>query len=561
MRVFWPRRLTLTQTGDEMTYGTYFALPVSNVEQTVDTIAALAASDYGLRPINTIFVKGYAAAGDAGAAVYKKVGSQPSHAGKVQSADGQWWELTTTQPNAYMFGAVGNGSTDDATALQNLFDYADATTGIAYLTAGSYAVQTASLTVPSNVEVRGIGPDSAIIRTRDVAIPVFGITSKTNVQLRDFAIAKTIQLTSDTSNTVGTGSKTFTVSENASTGVFPYGPGDFISVKPSPGTLPQGSAANFLLGQVTSYTGTTLVVNVTGSSGSGTFSSWVFVPWSNNAAGVILTDCNSCVLDNLFVSGGAFYIGLETLRGTNDVIKNCFVTGVFNRGLYIYAFSGTSRGCRLQNNTVTGNSLTDYLINCNGSTNGYIESATITGNFLAIGLFDGIVVGGRMWYCTVSGNTIDNILGIQGGVYIGIGILVEFANTYTAFGNTVTGNMVRAGLNAGIYALSSANTTVTGNTVYAGGVGIQVNQTGAEAVSYTTVTGNNVSYATNGISLAGGAGLTFGHAVTGNVVSNCTVGFSGGANVTDTAIVGNVFSGNSTNFSNSSSGVAASNVT
>lgn len=36
---------------------------------------------------------GYLTAGDGGAGLYKRVASEPSHAGKVQSLDGAWWEL------------------------------------------------------------------------------------------------------------------------------------------------------------------------------------------------------------------------------------------------------------------------------------------------------------------------------------------------------------------------------------------------------------------------------------------------------------------------------------
>lgn len=42
---------------------------------------------------NAIRTNGYYAAGDGGAALYKRVASEPSHAGKVQSADGAWWEI------------------------------------------------------------------------------------------------------------------------------------------------------------------------------------------------------------------------------------------------------------------------------------------------------------------------------------------------------------------------------------------------------------------------------------------------------------------------------------
>ncbi|MCH4541433.1 right-handed parallel beta-helix repeat-containing protein [Ochrobactrum sp. A-1] len=53
--------------------------------------------------INAIHTGGYSAAGDGGDALYKRVSSEPSHDGKVQSADGAWWEMVgfyAALPNA-----------------------------------------------------------------------------------------------------------------------------------------------------------------------------------------------------------------------------------------------------------------------------------------------------------------------------------------------------------------------------------------------------------------------------------------------------------------------------
>lgn len=73
--------------------------------------------------INAIRVNGYHAAGDGGGALYVKVGSEPAHAGKFQTADGAWWELAEGQKlNIEAFGAKGDGS-DDAAAINNAILY------------------------------------------------------------------------------------------------------------------------------------------------------------------------------------------------------------------------------------------------------------------------------------------------------------------------------------------------------------------------------------------------------------------------------------------------------
>ncbi len=66
---------------------------------------------------------GYSVPGDGGDALYKRVASEPSHPGKVQSADGAWWELVNSGVTVEMFGARGNGIADDAPAFRACRDY------------------------------------------------------------------------------------------------------------------------------------------------------------------------------------------------------------------------------------------------------------------------------------------------------------------------------------------------------------------------------------------------------------------------------------------------------
>ena len=87
------------------------------------------------------------------------------------------------------------------------------------------------------------------------------------------------RLYSFTSNTIGTGTKTFTVTQDASTSM--YVPGMYVSIAESGG--------GYMFGPITSYSGTTMVINSVATYGSGTFSSWgVFLngaPGSNGADG------------------------------------------------------------------------------------------------------------------------------------------------------------------------------------------------------------------------------------------------------------------------------------
>lgn len=69
-------------------------------------------ADYVARSLPTswdaVRTSGYASAGDGGEATYVRVGPEPAHLGKFQSADGAWWEYVsdTGYVNANAFGAV-----------------------------------------------------------------------------------------------------------------------------------------------------------------------------------------------------------------------------------------------------------------------------------------------------------------------------------------------------------------------------------------------------------------------------------------------------------------------
>lgn len=75
--------------------------------------------------INFIRTAGYSSTGDGGGALYKRVGSQPTHLGKVQSLDGTWWEYCPEgYINAKAFGAKPDGSTDCSAIFNSLLTFA-----------------------------------------------------------------------------------------------------------------------------------------------------------------------------------------------------------------------------------------------------------------------------------------------------------------------------------------------------------------------------------------------------------------------------------------------------
>lgn len=73
-------------------------------DKSYDSVAIVASSNVPSFA-NATRINGYHNAGDGGGALYKKVSSEPAHAGKVQSADGAWWEISETTIAPEMFGA------------------------------------------------------------------------------------------------------------------------------------------------------------------------------------------------------------------------------------------------------------------------------------------------------------------------------------------------------------------------------------------------------------------------------------------------------------------------
>lgn len=115
------------------------------------------------------------------------------------------------------------------------------------------------------------------------------------------AIALNLNSTTDastTSNAIGTGSKTFTVSASKS-----FLGGMFLSIADA-----AAPSTNSMFCQVTSYSGTTLVVNVISIIGSGTKTSWAISQSSLIAASTIYTQSNilGTVSQSSGVPTGAF---------------------------------------------------------------------------------------------------------------------------------------------------------------------------------------------------------------------------------------------------------------
>lgn len=107
---------------------------------------------------NAIRTGGYFLAGDGGAALYKRVNAEPAHAGKIQSADGAWWELSSTRVTSAMFGARKNNLAFDSTqAFQDFLDFISGRIA-GFVDAGQYLI-TKTLAIGDDTTIYGHGAE------------------------------------------------------------------------------------------------------------------------------------------------------------------------------------------------------------------------------------------------------------------------------------------------------------------------------------------------------------------------------------------------------------------
>lgn len=131
---------------------------------------------------NTILVAGFYVPGDGGGALYVRASSEPAHAGKVESADGAWWELAEQQFYVEMFGAVGDNTNDDAPHFRDGIDFLEKRGGgVLYLSPRTYFFG-------STTKINGVAdtPDDSLSEiTVNIAVParvsIIGVRGRTKI--------------------------------------------------------------------------------------------------------------------------------------------------------------------------------------------------------------------------------------------------------------------------------------------------------------------------------------------------------------------------------------------
>lgn len=148
------------------------------------------------------------------------------------------------------------------------------------------------------------------------------------------ASALSLTTTSTTSNTIGTGAFTFTVAAGKA-----FSPGVYILI------TDQANSANYIHGSVTSYSGTTLVMNSTDDGGSGTKSAWNITPSLPNLSANAAGTSNQIQYNNSGVLGG---ISPST---TGYVLTSA---GISSTPLFQAPAAGTSNQIQFNNSGLFG---------------------------------------------------------------------------------------------------------------------------------------------------------------------------------------------------------------
>jgi len=168
------------------------AIPIANIlsgySQFNSVAQAAATSIPGT--IQGVQTLGYYVAGDGGAALYFRAGS--STPGGFQSADGQWWQISIASfASVKQFGAFGDNSHDDTTAIQNAITaVGNVGGGTVFLPTGIYLFSATLNISVSGINIVGASSQSILNYTGStVGIAITSGTPITNVTLRDLQIS------------------------------------------------------------------------------------------------------------------------------------------------------------------------------------------------------------------------------------------------------------------------------------------------------------------------------------------------------------------------------------
>ncbi|MCC8964903.1 hypothetical protein H8A95_21955 [Bradyrhizobium sp. Pear76] len=489
----------------------------------------------------------------------------------AEQAGATYIPYTLPQLNAVDYNIKGDGVTNDAAAINNFLLNCSNAGAAAYFPGGkNYNLGSSALTVPDGTTVFA-AQNATFTRSSD---PGSGGSWSTNYNTYTGSMISlgnhcrwsggifnnTAQLaTSTTSVNPSTltppQSVTFTI--NAAGLNLVGGSVNFIRIQSA--SVPSAH----MEGLVTTYSGTSLTVNVGFAAGSGTHTDWIILAASVYQAPMVLHGVTESIVENVRVTGN-WYVGLLmdgwNVNGGSSVpsvsfctFRNCYAEAVMNRGLYLYG------GCNdnlISECYVDGrNGFTDYGVNLNpanavGTTNVQLRNK-IAGCSVNTPGFQGFELGDQSFYNTITGCTAYGVTNT-----VSAGFLIQQANTsvpqYNELVNCVANNCAGVGF-------EFAGTLYGGATRCAAilcKIGFEITSQGGSTPSYISLTGCEADASTTiGFWLTGSA---VDCDLTGiKAISNGTNGIQVDSGCTNTLITGRSVSNTSSNLVNNGTGTVS----
>lgn len=162
--------------------------------QLYDTTLEVELADISDSTISVIQTAGYKTKGDGGAALYKKVGSEPSHLAKIQSADGSWWEyIPQGYINPIVFGALPEVDTSpqkaiNAAAFSSAITFAQGRT--IYIPKGNWYTDSFNKNAISGVSIKGdsLNTTSLIATDGGAEYAIIRFNQSSNISITDLEI-------------------------------------------------------------------------------------------------------------------------------------------------------------------------------------------------------------------------------------------------------------------------------------------------------------------------------------------------------------------------------------
>lgn len=453
---------------------------------------------------------------------------------------GAYLPLTTSMIDALDYNIKGDGSTNDSAAIQAFVNKASTVGAVAYFPALNFNMSNGVLSIPNGTTIF-CATGATFIRSLDLsgASPYNAYTSAliqlgNNCHWIGGTISNTAVLaTSTTSNTIGTGSKTFTTQ----TGL-PITSSSFLRI------WSRGSPSAKFEGLVSTYNSGTgaLTLNASFDGGTGTHTDWNITFGAIWQCPLVLHGVTETIVEGVRVIGN-WYVGL-LMDGWNPstggslvtnycTFRNNFCEAVQNRAIYLY---GTVQNCLIEGNVLLGSvGVTDYTFNMNpanatGTVNNQQENI-ITGNRSVGAAFQGFAVSDLCSFNLLANNTAIGMINIAS-----VGFLVQLANGQIPQQNMLSGNIARSCPGFGLQIVGANYTNVSAFSAIVCGTGISVGQSGSSGGAENNVQNIIAEGNTNGVVVNAGAVNTYlsGRSVanTANLTDNGTGTVHGGLIVT-----------------------------